>query len=199
MIGAASLAVLAALLLIYHYWPRTNTPIMSADRLALDPTIGPAKAKITIIEYMDFGCDTCKMWEEAGIRQELINAYGDQVRFVWRDFPVLTLYSIQAAEAGQCALDQGMFWQYAAVLYTGEPDLSVPFLRMYAAQAGLDFEKFNYCLTSGMDYPKVDANVQDARSHGFIAPPAFVVNGQRLAGYVSFDDFKKVIDRELAK
>ena len=76
------------------------------------PALGPATAPVTIVEYADFGCPACWEWYKLGILNQLRAKYGDQIRFVWRDFPVITLLSPKAAEAGQCAHEQGKFWEF---------------------------------------------------------------------------------------
>src|ERR1044071_3836919 len=77
-----------------------------------NPQIGPKEAPVTIVEFGDYGCSSCLIWAAAGIRKQLLDKYGDKVRFVWADFPVVTLESAKAAEAGRCAEDQGKFWEY---------------------------------------------------------------------------------------
>ena len=98
-------------------WPRSEARSVDAARLVDDPALGPTTAKVTIIEYGDFGCPTCRAWHRAGILDQVLAQYGDQVRFLWRDFPVITPQSPKAAEAGQCAYDQGKFWDYHDLLY----------------------------------------------------------------------------------
>ena len=82
--------------------PPTNPVPMDAA-----PAIGPKSAPVTIIEYADFGCPSCWYWYKTGVLNQLRLKYGDQIRFVWRDYPVITLLSPGAAEAGQCANEQG--------------------------------------------------------------------------------------------
>jgi protein-disulfide isomerase len=78
----------------------------------VSPMLGPETAPVTIVEYGDFGCTTCLGWYKSGVLNQLRTRYGDQIRFVWRDFPVITLLSPKAAEAGQCAHEQGKFWEF---------------------------------------------------------------------------------------
>ena len=54
-----------------------------AYNVANDPAIGPASAKVVIQEYGDYSCPACAAWEQKGIRKQLIQKYGDQIRFVW--------------------------------------------------------------------------------------------------------------------
>ena len=99
--------------------------------------------------------------------------YGDQVRFVWRDFPVITPQSPKAAEAGQCAYDQGQYWEYHDLLYERAPALGVNDLKTYAAEVGLDTAQFNQCLDAGQHQATVDHDLQDALGRGFRGTPSF--------------------------
>jgi protein-disulfide isomerase len=196
LLGLVFVSLTAVAILLVRRQP---VPSLSAARLAADPALGNASARVTIVEYGDFGCPTCRGWERAGVRRQLIQAYGDKVYFVWRDFPVITAQSPKAAEAGQCAFDQGKFWEYHDLMYQRAPALSSPDLKAYAAELGLDAAKFNRCLDSGQDAPKVDQSLQQARALGFGGTPSFVINGQKLAGPASFETFKKIIDAAMAE
>ena len=180
------------------FWSQSQVPQLSAARLAADPSLGSPAAKVTIIEYGDFGCPTCRGWEQAGVLKQIVAAYGDQVHFVWRDYPIITAQSPQAAEAGQCAFDQGKFWQYHDLLYAKAPALSISDLKSYAAQLGLDTARFDPCLDSGQDKAKIDQSMAEARGYGFIGTPSFIVNGQKVIGPASFRRFKSMIDPILA-
>jgi protein-disulfide isomerase len=176
------------------FWRQSHVPQLSAARLASDPSLGSPSAKVTIIEYGDFGCPTCRGWEQAGVLKQIVATYGDQVHFVWRDYPIITAQSPQAAEAGQCAFDQGKFWQYHDLLYAKAPALSLSDLKSYAAQGGLITVQFDQCLDSGEDQAKINQSMTEARRYGFIGTPSFIVNGQKVIGPASFSQFKSMID-----
>ena len=178
---------------------RSGARGLSSGGMTQDPSLGPADAKVTIVEYGDFGCTTCRAWYQAGVLEKTIRQYGDKVRFVWRDFPIITSQSPKAAEAGQCAFVQGKFWQYHDLLYKRAPALSVDDLKSYAADLGLDTAKFNLCLDSGQEKAKVDQSMQDAYQHGFRATPSFLVNNQPLVGPPTFEQLQAVIDPILSK
>jgi protein-disulfide isomerase len=74
-----------------------SSPIVISTQQMNDPYLGDANARITIIEYGDFGCPTCRGWEKSGVLKEIRQKYGNQVKFVWRDFPVITPESPKAA------------------------------------------------------------------------------------------------------
>ena len=182
----------------YTFWPRSAPSGVSSARLEENPSIGPSNAPVTIVEYGDFGCTTCRAWFNAGVQEQVLAAYGDQVRFVWKDFPIITAQSPKAAEAGQCAFDQGKFWPYHDLLYQRAPALSISDLKSYAAQLGLDTAEFNQCLDSGRYQAKINQSLQEAYQRGFQGTPSFLVNDQPLAGPPSFETLKNFIDPILA-
>ena len=159
--------------------------------------LGPSNAAVIIVEYGDFGCTTCKAWEEKAILPKIQAKYGDKIRFVWRDLPVVTSQSPKAAEAAYCAADQGKFWPYHDLLYQKAPALSIDNLKAYAAQLGLDTTKFNTCLDTGQHANDVQADLKDGTSQGFRATPAFLVNKLAYAGPPSYDQLVQLIDQNL--
>ncbi len=131
------------------------------------------------------------------MQQQILAHYGQQVRFIWRDLPIITAESPKAAEAGLCAYDQGQFWAYHDLLYEKAPNLQVKDLKQYAADLGLDTARFDQCLDSGKYTADVAQSTQDGYAHQFKATPAFLVNGKALLGPASFDQFSAVIDAAL--
>ena len=116
----------------------------------------------------------------------------------WRDFPVITAQSPKAAEAGQCAFDQGKFWEYHDYVYEQGTSLNVSDLKAYARQIGLDSAQFNQCLDSEQNKAKVEQSLAEAYKLGLPGTPAFIVNGQRLAGPPTYPTLKGIIDGMLA-
>jgi protein-disulfide isomerase len=171
---------------IWVLWPKPGASQSASANLNNEPSLGPADASVTLIEYGDFGCTTCKGWYNAGVLDKLRAAYGDKLHFVWRDFPIITAQSPKAAEAAQCAFDQGKFWQYHDLLYQRAPALSVSDLKSYAAELGLDTARFNQCLDSGEKAAIVQKSEADAQQHGFTATPDFLLNGEVIIGPPSF-------------
>ena len=166
--------------------------------LEASPALGPASAPVTIIEYADFGCSTCWYWYQQGVLDQLRSKYGDKIRFVWRDFPVITLLSPKAAEAGQCANQQGKFWEFHDAVYENKGLIEAANLLTYAAAAGVDMPKFNECVTSRRYQERVNAEQTEGFDHGFTGTPAFLVNNQRLIGPMSLSVFSEIIDALLA-
>ena len=193
-VGALALLALAA----FIFWPRPQSEPVSPARLADDPSLGPTSAPVTIVEYADFGCPSCRAWHKAGILEQIRAQYGDQVRFVWRDFPVITPKSPKAAEAAQCAYDQGKFWEYHDLLFARAPALGVSDLKVYAADLGLDRSRFDQCLDSGTHRETVRRDWQDAEAHGFRGTPSFLINNQPLVGPPTTEILRQRIDAILS-
>ncbi len=191
LIVVAVVAISAFLLLNGSDEPEPLTP--SARR-----AIGPESAPVTITEFADFGCITCKAWHQFGIKDQIIAHYGEQVRFEWRDFPVTLPQSPRAAEAGFCAHDQGAFWDYHEILYANAPKFSDQELIAYAAEIGLDSQRFTACLESGEHRGSVERERSAALEQGLRSVPSFMVNDQRLIGPPSFEQLVAIIDDLLA-
>lgn len=196
MFGGVATAVV--ILGVFGLWPRSREAV-HAERLSDDPALGPTNAVVTIVEYGDFGCTACRAWHRAGVLKELRAQYGDQIRFVYRDFPVITSQSPKAAEAAQCAYDQGRFWEYHDLVFSST-GIGVNQLKTYAGEIGLDVSAFNHCLDSGRHGPTVDRDLQDAIQRGFLGTPAFLVNDQliNLGGPPTFEYFQRLVERIVA-
>ena len=187
------------LVLIVVSLPFSTADPLSDERLLADPSTGAVDAPVSIVEYGDFGCPSCRAWHQAGIKDQLLAEYGDKIQFVWRDFPVITAQSPKAAEAGQCAFDQGKFWEFHDYMYEQAISLKKSDLKSYAQDLGLDSELFNQCLDSGKNKEKVDQNLDLAFKAGFRGTPSFTVNGQGLVGPPSYDVLKNIIEQILSE
>lgn len=196
--GYGALALLGLALVAFIATRPPKAAPLSEARLAANPTLGLDTAKVTITEYADFGCPACQSWHESGIMEQVLETYGDDVQFVWKDFPVITAQSPKAAEAGQCAFDQGMFWEYHDLLYAKSPAIGVDELKQYAAELGLDTARFDACLDSGQNREKTQQSEKEARQLALPGTPAFLVNGTKLIGPPSFETLAAAIDAALA-
>jgi len=190
--------LIGGLLLLAWLLPRPNFPEVSEQRLMDDPFLGDPDAAIVMIEYGDYACEVCRLWHRAQVRQGLLELYPDQLLFIWRDNARRSTASIKAAEAGQCAHNQGMFWEYHDLLFEQEEGLGVEALKSYAVRLGLDMEKFNRCLDESQMRRKVEFDMRRAGEHGFSVTPAFWLNGEKIIGPPSLAYLSEVIERQLA-
>jgi protein-disulfide isomerase len=161
------------------------------------PTRGPKDAPITIVEFSDFECPYCGAAHDTV--EQVMSSYAGKVRLVYRQFPLsFHPHAAKAAEASLCAADQGKFWEYHDVLFKNQKKLDPTDLKAYAGEVGLDGQKFGQCLESGDKKKTVDADQQAGLAAGVGGTPAFFINGIFLNGAVPVDEFKKIIDVELA-
>ncbi len=162
-----------------------------------DPSLGPANAPVTIIEFSDYECPYCRKWFTEAWPQ-IQKTYGDKVRLVYRDFPLsFHANSQSAALAASCAGDQGKFWQYHDLLFSGAA-LGSDTYTSFASQLKLDMTKFQDCVTSQKYLNDVNTDFQYGSSLGITGTPTFFINGIPLVGAQPFSAFKTIIDRELA-
>jgi len=170
-----------------------------AEGIANDPAWGPEDATVVVQEFADFQCPYCGKFALETAPQ-LKEAYGDKIRFVFRDFPLSSIHGSaqKAAEAGQCAQDQGLFWEYHDLLFENQDAISESDLRGYAEEVDADMGKFNDCLDSGKNAREVLLDAQDGRKAGVSGTPAFLINDLLLSGAQPFEQFQIAIDQALA-
>lgn len=165
---------------------------------AEEPSQGPVDAPILLVEYSDFECPYCGRAKPA-VRQ-VLEEYGDQVRLVFRNFPLgIHTHARPAAVASLCAQEQDRFWDYHDLLFAHQRELRPADLSRYAGDLGLDTAAFDACLESGRHDAKIDADLASGEKHGVTGTPAFFLNGRRLSGAQPFDVFKGLIDDELER
>jgi len=159
-----------------------------------DPALGTEAPQLTVVMFADFGCPHCA--QVSGTVRKLAALYGDQVRFVYRDFPLTDIHpdAQRAAEAAECADDQGMFWQYYDKLYQNQSDHSVGALKLYALEIGTDLELFIECLDSSRHRGEVLDDYADGVVAGVYGTPTFFFNGYRVEGAIPEDVFVELID-----
>jgi protein-disulfide isomerase len=165
-----------------------------------DPALGPADAPVTIVEFSDFQCPYCARFQTETLPQ-IIQNYGDKVRFVYRDFPLTSLHAnaLKAAEASECADDQGAYWKYHDLLFQNQSALDDASLKNYAATLGLDTAAFNQCLDSDSTMSEIQKDYQDGITAGVQGTPAFFVNGNLIEGAQPYSVFQAAIEAALAK
>jgi protein-disulfide isomerase len=164
---------------------------------AKGPSRGPENAKVTIVEFSDFQCPFCSKAHDTV--EEVMQAYAGKVRLVFRQFPLeFHKMAPKAAEASLCANEQGKFWEYHDTLFKNQQKLEVPDLKAHATATGLDLAKFTACLDDNKFAKTVQEDMAAAKKVGVTGTPAFFINGVSLSGAQPLDEFKKVIDQELA-
>jgi protein-disulfide isomerase len=171
--------------------PRFDIPVDD------DPYVGPEDAPIVIVEFSDFNCGYCRRFHSDTFNA-LLEKYPNQIRFVYRDFPVTSQESFYAAQAAQCAHEQGEFWDYHDLLFSGELTLGREAYVSYAEQLGLDSDDFLNCLDTERYAEEVSGDASFASNLGLTGTPTFFINGIPMVGAQPLSQFTLVIDEELA-
>lgn len=162
-----------------------------------NPSIGPDDAPIVMIEFGDFRCGYCKRFNDETLFQ-LLSDYEGQVRFVYRDYPILGPDSLVAAHAGQCAHDQGAFWPFHDLVYANQGSLNRDTFIAHATALELDVERFTTCLDEETFEEGIIADFMDGQQLGVGGTPTFFINGKLVTGAQPYAVFASVFDAELA-
>jgi len=104
-----------------------------------------------------------------------------------------------AAEAAECANEQGKFWEYHDKLFGNQQKLTDEDFNKYAEEIGLNVDQFKACYTTGKYKAAIQQMVANGSKAGVTGTPAFFINGRFLSGAQPFDSFKTMIDEELAR
>lgn len=201
--------------------PAAQTPQATPEPRIYDieteghPSLGPANAPITIVEFSDYQCPFCYRWHEQ-VYNALLAAYPGKIRFIYRNFPLsFHQNAFASAEAAMCAGDQGSYWQFHDLLFDKQAVLNdqagtvldQATYNQFADDLNLDVTTFEKCMTShkyqqtivdDMNYASslpMDSNGEAAVG----GTPTFFINGHRLGGAYPIEYFKQIIDAELAK
>jgi protein-disulfide isomerase len=175
--------------------PPRQTVAVGAD----DAVLGAANAPVTVIEFSDFQCPFCQ--RVAPTLKRLKQTYGDKIRIVWKDFPLTSIHpqAFKAAEAGNCAREQGKFWEYHDRLFANQQALQPDELKAHAAATGLDAEKFNACLDTAKYSDRIQEQIGVGSQLGINSTPALFVNGRPVTGAQPYEFVAGVIDEELQR
>ncbi len=163
------------------------------------PTTIPA-GRLLIVEYSDFKCPYCA--NAAETVEQLRGIYGDKIYVDFRHFPLSFHKGADlAAQASECARDQGMFWEYHDALFAASKvgtDVGKPEnLKAIASQTGLERQGFDSCLDTQAKKQVVDADIREASAKGVTGTPTFYVAGTKMVGAQPIEVFQKTIESKL--
>ncbi|MFH1770643.1 MAG: thioredoxin domain-containing protein [archaeon] len=165
-----------------------------------DDVKGDPNAPVTIVEWSDFECPFCARFYTETLGQIQTN-YIDtgKVKLVYRDFPLSFHQNAQkAAEAAECAGEQGKYWDMHDKLFEDGVTGGVTAFKQYAADLGLNTANFNSCLDSGQMTSEVQQDMRDGSNAGIRGTPGFIINGQLVSGAQPYAAFEQAIEKALA-
>mgnify|MGYP001580590176 CR=1 FL=1 len=141
---------------------------------------GPVGA-IKVTEYADLQCPACKASHEQIIKPMLAE-YGDRIQFEFKHFPLRRIhpFALAAAEASECAADQGKFWEFIDLAYAKQDLLSTAALPEWATELQLDLSLFERCTRSNIKEELILADYSEGEKLGVSGTPSFFVEGIRV-------------------
>ncbi len=165
--------------------------------------LGEATAPITVEEYVDFQCPPCGAFARGALK-EIKEKYvkTGQVKLILRHYAFIGEESIRAAEASECANDQGKFWEYVDLLFQNQAGenkgaFADAQLLSLAQQLGLKAEQFKTCLADHQHLAEVQASIDEGTSRGINSVPTLFINGQMVRGAVNLEKFEEYLTPNL--
>jgi protein-disulfide isomerase len=180
--GAIAVIVLAVVAMFVFSSDSTKQPIATGNG-----------SVVVILEYSDFECPYCA--RAVPVVNQLKEKYGSQIDVQFKHFP-LSFHpnAKKAAEASECARDQGKFWEYHDLLFANQQKLSVSDLKAHAQTLGLDTSTFAQCLDSNSKSALVEADMAAGTKAGVTGTPTFIIGGKQVVGAQPISAFAKLID-----
>ncbi|MBC7899121.1 MAG: DsbA family protein [Saprospiraceae bacterium] len=210
------LLVIAGGLIGANYYRKSvqSVPVAATVNEALvrpdSPSLGPADAKVTVVEFLDPECETCASFSP--VVKSLMKEFDGKVRFVVR-YAAFHKNAKPAAIHTEAAGEQGKYWEMQEKLFAkqgewGEvhgaahqPSAVTPpavSFEKYAQELGLNMDQFKASVSDPKHAAKVDRDMKDLQTMGVKSTPTFFVNGRKLAR-LNQQDLRALINEELKK
>ncbi len=175
--------------------PATIAQNISVDD---DPSRGRPAAPVTVVMFSDFQCSACSRAHP--VLKKVIDEFGDKVRFVVRDYPLVNIHenAFLAATAANAANKQGKFFEFSEVLYGNQDALDRESLKKYAAGLGLNVKQFELDLSDEKSAAEIRKDIADGATYGVSSTPTIFVNGVKVHR-LSAESFRHAIERAMPK
>jgi protein-disulfide isomerase len=179
---------------------------INLDKLFLDgqPSFGPANAPVTIVEFGDLECPSCKA-EAPVLREILPSFYPDKVRVVFKDYPLESIHpwARAASDAARCVYRQNpqSFWKVYDWFYATQeqitPDNLNDKVMEWAGKNSIDTVQLGRCVATKAADPEVARNISEAHALNVTGTPTMFINGRKISG-VEWSVLQQIIEAELA-
>lgn len=184
------IGVVILLVIILVIYKTANQPPV------IDERYNVLEGQVVVEEFSDFQCPYCRT--ASSTVKQIEETYGDKVAILYKHFPLPShKFAFKAAEASECARDQGKFWEYHYKLFDKQDSLGIASLKEYALDLNLNAQQFNECLDSGSKKSIIEKDILEGQKKKVTGTPTFFVDGQRLSGAQPFEKFKPLIERKL--
>ncbi len=193
LIGIVAVMVALALIVL------VGLPAAATERAkATGNTLGDASAPVTLEVYADLQCPACRQFD-LGTLREIEDKYvkTGKVKIVFNHYAFIGDESVRAAEATECANDQGKFWEMVDILYNNQGGENVGAfsdakLEGFAQQVGLNMDQYKQCMTDRPHLNKIQTSTQNGTSRGVNSTPTLFINGQMVRGAIALAKFESV-------
>jgi protein-disulfide isomerase len=157
--------------------PQSHTISLAVPPEPTDHLQGSEHARVTLVEYGDFECPSCKV--AAATPTLLLERFPNKIRFIYRHFPLQEAHphALMASEASEAAAAQGKFWQMHGLLFQNQAHLKDKDLYRYAVDLGLDLARYTAEMDDHIYLQKVREHIEGARRSHIRATPTFFVDG----------------------
>ena len=167
-----------------------NTVRLQLEQDPNSPNLGNLSGDVTVVEFFDYNCPYCR---KAGKTIQALLASDENVRVIYREWPILGEASVYAARAALAARTQGKYEELHWALMNGEGRATEASILKIARDLGLDITK----LKVDMNSPAVEAHIAQssalARNLGFTGTPAFIVGDRTAPGMLSVGEITAMI------
>ena len=165
-------------------------PVSARDRV-----LGPADARVTLVEYGDYECPYCGALHP--VIEAARKAFGGNLRFAFRHFPLRSSHphALAAAKAAEAAGEQGRFWELHDRLYQRQTELEAEDLLRHARELGLDMGRFERELGARTHEIRIREDLASAAQSGAGGTPSLFINGELYQGPLERDDLFAALAR----
>ncbi len=177
--------------------------------LGNQPSVGPAHASVTVVEYADLECPSCARMHQF-LENELLPKYKDKIRVVFKEFPLVAIHqwALAGAVADECAyeIDPKTYLPYRTLIFQHQSEFDAvqnnpssirDLLLKYGQQVGLDSAKLAPCIDSKHSMPRVEEGVKEGQALNVAFTPTFFINGRAKVGMVPPEEFFRAVDDAL--
>lgn len=163
-------------------------PVTTSDHIK-----GPAEAVLELVEYGDYECSYCG--QAYPIVMRLLESFGDDLRYVFRNFPVSESHprALDAAKAAEAAGLQRRFWPMHQAIFENQNALDQDSLLGFAEEFGLNLNQFERAMKSPTVMRRIEADIEGAQQSGVSSTPSFFINGRKYEGDWSYESLHDVL------
>jgi protein-disulfide isomerase len=157
--------------------PQAHSITLAVPPEPTDHSLGSEHARVTLVEYGDFECPSCRM--AAQTPKLLLDRFPNKIRFIYRHFPLVEAHphAFMAAESSEAAAAQGRFWAMHDVLFQNQAHLKDKDLYRYAGEIALDLARYTVEMDDHIYLQKVREHIEGGRRSHIRATPTFFIDG----------------------